>query len=281
MPCDWNKTTLGRTGLSVSALGLASSFGVGSPDVEAAFERGINYFYWGSYRRAGFARGVRNLVPKHRDEMVLVVQSYTRVAGLMKRSLESALRKLNTDHTDVLLLGWWNELPPERILDAARELRERGRCKHLMISCHHRPAFELYAKHADIGAVMVRYNAAHPGAETEVFPKLGENPPGVVSYTATRWGDLINQSLTPAGELTPRASDCYRFALSHPRVNVCLAGTANRAELDEALTALDRGPMSDDELAWMKRVGAQVRKHVRPNSAALAVLDRVMGAHTT
>jgi len=264
-----------------SPLGLGSSFGLAAKDLEHAFERGIRYFYWGSYRRPAFGKGVRTLAQTHREQMVVVVQSYTRVAGLMARSLESALRALEVDYADFLLLGWWNAHPPERIMDAARALRERGRCRHIMISCHHRMAFEGYARDPDLDALMVRYNAAHPGAEDEVFPKLGEAPPGVVAYTATRWGDLINPALTPAGEATPRASDCYRFALTNPSVNVCLAGSKNRAELDEAMAALDRGPLSSDELAWMRRVGAAVKKHARPNSGAVSLADRLMGAHTT
>jgi aryl-alcohol dehydrogenase-like predicted oxidoreductase len=273
-------TQLGRTGLSVGRLGLASSFGVKSPDVERAFEHGVNYFYWGSYRRSGFGKAVAGLAQQHRERMVIAVQSYTRVAGLMGRSVESALRKLKIDHADVLILGWWNELPPERILDAARALRASGKVSHLLISCHDRPRFQQYAQLADVGALMVRYNAAHPGAETEVFPVLGQNRPGVVSYTATRWSDLLNPALTPAGEPTPRASDCYRFCLSHPSVDVCLAGPKNGTELDEALQALERGPMSEDELAWMKRVGVKVKQHVRAHSASISVLDRMMGART-
>lgn len=281
MACDWSRTVLGRTGLSTSQLGLASSFGVTSPDVERAFERGVNYFYWGSYRRPGFGRAVKGLAQQHREKMIVVVQSYARVASLLRPSLESALRKLGTDHADVLLLGWWNAKPSRRILDAALSLREAGRCRHLMISCHNRPSFVEYARDPDLGAIMVRYNAAHPGAEAEVFPHLGERPPGVVAYTATRWGDLLNPSLTPEGEPTPRASDCYRFALTHPAVNVCAIGPKNGAELDEAMTALDRGPMDEGELAWMRRVGAEVKRHARLHSGAVGSLDRWMGAHTT
>jgi aryl-alcohol dehydrogenase-like predicted oxidoreductase len=281
MACDWNKVRISRTQLMSSSLGLGSSFGVGGADIEHAFERGINYFYYGSIRKTGFGQAVRGLARQHRDRMVIVVQSYTRVAALMGSSLGSALRGLATDYADFLLLGWWNAHPPERIMDAARALRDKGRCRHIMISCHDRLAFEQYAKDPDLTAIMVRYNAAHPGAEREVFPRLGADPPGVIAYTATRWGDLINAGLTPAGELTPRASDCYRFALSNPGVQVCIAGPKNREELDEAMAALDRGPMSEDELAWMKRVGAEVKKHARASSGAVSVADRLMGAHTT
>ena len=281
MACDFEHVRLPRTELMASPLGLGSSFGIGGADLEYAFERGINYFYYGSIRRPAYARGVRALCGRHRDRMVIVVQSYTRIAALMGTSLRSGLRALGSDHADFLLLGWWNAQPPQRIMDAARRLRDQGLCRHIMVSCHDRLAFEAYAADPDISAIMVRYNAAHPGAEHEVFPKLGAAPPAVVAYTATRWGDLLNPSLMPQGEPTPRASDCYRFALSHPSVQVCLAGPADRVQLDEALAALERGPMSDDELAWMKRVGAEVKKHARPNSGAVTLADRLMGAHTS
>ncbi|QUV85496.1 hypothetical protein [Chloracidobacterium aggregatum] len=39
---------LGSTGLQVSRIGLGSSYGIGAREVEAAYERGINYLYWGS-----------------------------------------------------------------------------------------------------------------------------------------------------------------------------------------------------------------------------------------
>jgi aryl-alcohol dehydrogenase-like predicted oxidoreductase len=130
-----------------------------------------------------------------------------------------------------------------------------------MISSHHRPTFEALAKDPACDAIMVRYNAAHPGAETEVFPRLGAAPrPGVVAYTATRWGKLLDCSLVPAGDPPARGSDCYRFCLSHPDVDAVLCGPRDRAELDEALAALDRGPMSADELAWMRRIGRAVHE---------------------
>jgi len=281
MACDWNQVRLGRSSVMASPLGIASSFGVGGDDLRHAFERGINYFYFGSIRRPAFGRGLAALCDSDRDELVVVVQSYTRIASLMRRSLESALRKLRTDYADFLLLGWWNEPPPDRILDAARALREAGRCRHLMISCHNRLAFARLAAIPDMDAVMVRYNASHPGAETEVFPVLGEEPPGVIAYTATRWGDLLDPKLMPEGEPVLRGSDCYRFALSHPAVQVCLTGPKNREELDEALSALDRGPLSPEERERLLRIGAHVKTHGSGQVGAVSLADRLMGASTS
>ena len=277
---SWQTAVLGRTGIRTSRLGLGSSFGLSTADIHHAFERGVRYFYWGSIRRPAFGVGLRELAAKHRDEMTVVAQSYSRVAAMMPWSIDVARWRLGLDYVDVLLLGWWNAMPPPAILDAAAELVDSGKVRTVMVSCHHRPSFEAYAREPRIGAFMVRYNAAHTGAEAEVFPRLGESPPGVVAYTATRWGDLLQPALIPEGEPVPRASDCYRFALSHPAVDVVAAGPAGREQLDEALAAIDRGPMSDDEIAWMRRVGAAVRSRARAQSSAVGLIDRLMGADT-
>ena len=255
----WQKVRLGRSGLEVSRLGLGSSYGVSGRDVDRAIERGVNYLYWGSRRRDDFGKAIERAARRNRDGLCVVVQSYARAALTLGPSLELALRRLRIDHADVLLLGWWNSPPPERIIDRALELREAGKCRALMISCHHRPTFRQFILDPVWGGIMVRYNAAHRGAEQEVFPHLGASSPGVVAYTATRWGALLDRAIVPADEPLPRGSDCYRFALSNPAVNTVIAGPANGAELDEALAALDRGPMDADELAWMHRVGDGVR----------------------
>jgi aryl-alcohol dehydrogenase-like predicted oxidoreductase len=251
---------LGRTGLQVSRIGLSSGYGIAGADVERAFERGINYLYWGSRRTATFGRAVKHLARRHRDDMVVVVQSYSRSKLALGPSVDSALGKLDIEYADILLLGWWNHEVPARILDKALELREAGKVRHLMISCHHRPTFRDFINNPCYGAIMVRYNAAHRGAETEVFPAIAEhpNPPGVVAYTATRWGALLNPAYAPEGCPAVQAADCYRFALSNPHVSMCLTGPKNSAQLDGALAALDGGPMDPDEMAWIQRVGDSV-----------------------
>jgi aryl-alcohol dehydrogenase-like predicted oxidoreductase len=269
---SWTKATLGRANLAVTRLGFAASYGGEADDLEYAFERGVDFFYWGSNRTSGFGEGLARLAAKDRARLRVVVQSYTRAGFLMRGSLERALRQAKLEYADFLLLGWWNAAPPRRIVDAALALRDEGLVRHLMISSHHRPTFEALAKDDAYDAIMVRYNAAHPGAEDDVFPKLGPRPPGVVAYTATRWGGLVDPAKMPEGEAPPRGSDCYRFALSNPSVDAVWCGVADRAELDEALATLERGPLSPVEMARMKRLGA----HVKAN-ATLPKAQRVLG----
>ncbi len=256
----FDRVVLGRTGLEVSRIGLSAGYGIGGADVERAFERGINFLYWGSYRRPDFGKAISRLARRHRDDMVVVLQSYSRSKLALGPSVDRALKKLGLDHADILILGWWNKLPPERILDGAMALCEAGKIGHIAISCHHRPSFEKYIADPRLGAIMVRYNAAHRGAEREVFPFVDSHvdPPGVIAYTATRWGKLLDPEFRPVGESPVRAADCYRFVLSHPQVTMSLAGPKNGEELEDALLAIDKGPMDEDELAWMRRVGDAV-----------------------
>ena len=54
--------------------------------------------------------------------------------------------------------------------------------------------------------------------------------------------------------------DCYRFALSKPAVDVCLTGPASAAEMAANLRTLELGPMSAEELNWMRSVGDRVHQ---------------------
>jgi aryl-alcohol dehydrogenase-like predicted oxidoreductase len=247
--------------------------------VERAFDRGVSFFLWGSRRRGDFGKGLREVVRKDRGRATIAIQTYARAAWAMPFSVDSALRALGTDYVDVLCLAWWSALPPERIIDRALALQAKGKVRTLMVSCHARPALESFVGDGRFDALMVRYNAAHPGPERDVFPYVDASakPPGVVAFTATRWGTLLDPRYTPASEPRPDAGDCYRFALSHPTVDVCLSGPKNGEELDHALAAIDRGPMAEDEIAWMRRVGAHVRTATQrqPRGGAMALLDRI------
>ena len=265
---SFKRALLGRTGLEVGRLGVAASYGVPGTALEWAFERGVDYIYWGSRRSDSFGAALRRLRTQ-RERFMLVIQSYTRVASLLSWSLERALRTLGFDHTDVLLLGMWNKPVSPRILDAARRLQARGLARFLGVSTHKRTLVPLIAAGHDFDVVHFRYNAAHPGAEKDIFPNLPDSePPGMVAFTATSWGQLLGKPtlqgiLTgvrrlPKSESMPTAADCYRYVLTHPEVDVCLTGPANATQMEEALEALRLGPMSEDELAWMNRVGRAV-----------------------
>lgn len=148
-------------------------------------------------------------------------------------------------------------------MEAALRLKERGRIRHIAVSGHNRSLFQQFARDLRLQVLMMRYNAAHRGAETEAFPYLerqGEPKAGVVCYTATRWETLIDPRNAPPGLRTPTAVDCYRFVLTNLAVDVCLTGPATAEQMAANLKALDLGPMSDEEMQWMRQVGDNVHR---------------------
>jgi predicted aldo/keto reductase-like oxidoreductase len=264
---SFSRALLGRTGREVTRLGVSASYGVPGDAIERAFEQGVNYLYWGSRRTDSFGAALRRLRSR-RDEFVLVIQSYSRMASLMGWSLERALRALQFDHTDVLLLGMWNKPVAPRILEAAQRLKARGLVRYLAVSTHNRALVPAIAAGYDFDIVHFRYNAAHPGAETEIFPHLpAVNRPGLTAFTATSHGELLGKGFLqgvagsrslPKGERIPTAADCYRYVMTRPEVDVCMTGPKDAAQMEHALEALRAGPMTEDEQAWMRRVGRAV-----------------------
>ena len=71
-------------------------------------------------------------------------------------------------------------------------------------------------------------------------------------------GKLLKRGKLPAGERVPTASDCYRFVLTRPEVDVCMSGPANAEQMNAAIDALRLGPMTEEEVQWMRRVGSAV-----------------------
>jgi len=252
--------TLKRTGLKVGRLGLGAGYGAPANAYEEAFERGCNYFYWLS-RKSGMRDAIKNICRQgKRDRLIIAIQSYSRSALWMEISIKKALKSLSLDYADILILGWYNKSPSKRIIDKALDMKEKGFYRFLGLSSHNRSLFPKLTDKGVFDIFHVRYNAAHRGAEKETFPYMrGEKRPGIVTYTATRWGQLLDPRRMPPGEPPLSATDCYRFALSNPTVDLCLCGPKNKKQMREALRSLELGPMDKSELMRVRKIGDHVR----------------------
>jgi len=252
--------TLGKSGIRTRPMGIGSDHGLPSHALEWAFERGLNYFYWGTRRTAGMKRAIRLLAPAHREQMVIALQTYDVTGYAMGLTFRRGLRQLNLDYADILILGKRDGPVSRRIEDEALALKDAGLVKHLCISAHDRRAYETHLARGIYDLIMVRYNCAHPGAEQEVFPLLDDmdSRPGVIVYNSTRWGHLFSPAWMPKGEPTPDPTHLYRHALSHPAVDMVLTAPETQQQLEENLAALEQGPLSTDESAWLARVGQHV-----------------------
>ena len=246
-------------GKRIFRLGLAANYGIDEDGVRAAMDRGVNLFLW-TTRSGSLKSPLRDALKQRRDEVAVVGFASIGWFGWgVRRGAESLLKSLGTDYLDVLQLGWlgvgsaWTEAT-ERELVA---LRESGKVRAVGVSIHDRPRAGKLAESSPLDLLMIRYNAAHPGAEREIFPHVREKSPSILAYTATSWRRLLKKPRGWSGEAMT-AGDCYRFQLSNPHVDLALTGPASRAQMEENLAALEKGPLSPDEEKWMRELGRVV-----------------------
>lgn len=259
---DFTHTTLGNTGLRVHRLGLSASYYPGKKAVYRAIDAGINLFF-GFGIDVQMTRVMQEFLKKERSRCVIATGAYNMVWGYpnLRRSLEKRLRQFGTDYIDIFMfLGVMKGKEfPERAREELYRFRDEGKIGFVGMSCHDRTFAGTLASGGALDVLMVRYNAAHRGAEKDVFPYVKEHNPGIISYTATRWTYLLRRPSTwPAGGLVPTAGQCYRFALSHPNVHACLTAPTNIRQLEENLDAVNQGPLSSDEMEFMRKFGDAV-----------------------
>ena len=259
---DFLHTTLGRTGLRVFRLGLSGTYWPGEAALRAGIEAGMNVILWHKLLARQMTRVLREVLPGRRDQFVIVTGVFNLGDWTIRRGLEGSLRRLRTDYIDVFLIGWVGagRLRPSS-LELLRRYKEEGKIRYIGISTHARKYAGELVREGKLDVLMMRYNAAHRGAETEIFPYLSVSHPGVVSYTATRWTKLLGRPRNwPASERVPTAGDCYRFVLSNPNVHVCFTAPRSVREIKENLAAVGQGPLSEEEMGFMRRFGDVVHQ---------------------
>jgi aryl-alcohol dehydrogenase-like predicted oxidoreductase len=246
----------------VAPLGLAGSYGITTPDVERAFhELGLNYFFY-TGRDAGLRQALRNLIAQgHREKLVIAGGANVPTGFGVRSAFDKECKSLGTDYLDVFQVFWvqahW--YVTGQTWTAMRKLKETGRAKMLGVSIHDRPMARSLVDELSLDMLMIRYNAAHRGAEKEIFATLPDKRPAIVAYTATRWGKLLERAGTHAA-MTP--DECYRFAISHDKVDVVLCGPRNYAELEQDARGVAEGPLDAARLAEIRAFGDEVRRTV-------------------
>jgi predicted aldo/keto reductase-like oxidoreductase len=263
-------------GCPVGRLGLASygRTAVTPDDLLFAVDRGVTFLNW-----QGLAEGASDGDPfiaaisalgARRQSVVICVQFGARTAADAARELRSALAALKTDYIDVLTLYYveraneWAEITAlGGALEYLRDAKRDGIVRFIGITSHQRRLAAEMAKSGVLDTVMIRYNAAHRGAEQDVFPVTQPLRLPVIAYTALRWGALLRPTPDdPPGFAVPRPPAWYRFVLQQPAVAVTLSAPQTRAELNEDLRVLDfSGPLTSEEYAVLVEHGDRVRRH--------------------
>ncbi len=255
----------------VCRLGLASrgNTHLSAAGVRRAIERGVNYLNWCGHDDE-LSRTIAAMSKHKREKIVVAVQFNARTAVSAECELAKLLDALATPYIDVLTFYYvesmveWNQIiAPGGSLGALVTARDAGRVRRIGLTTHQRPLAVHAASTGLLDLLMCRYNAAHRGAERDIFPVTGPANLPVVAFTCLRWGALMQPTpADPPGFVPPPAPQWYRFALARPEIAVALMAPDNEAELDANLELLnDWRPPAPNEMSDMLAHGDRVYAH--------------------
>jgi aryl-alcohol dehydrogenase-like predicted oxidoreductase len=277
--------TFGRTGLSVSVLGFGAApigyLGTAQTGIEATvnllLDAGLNFIdtaasYPGSEEALGKAVGHR------RSQFVLVSkcgQSFDDLPGpawsaeVITATIDRSLRRLRTDHLDVMLLHSCDleVLKRGEAVGALAKAREAGKIKFAGYSGDNEAAVYA-AKLPDIAVIETSVNICDQANLGTVIPVAREQNVGVIAkrpIANTAWKPaqemkgIYQDYAKPyrerfaAMEVNPRdigfSGDAdwpeiaLRFTLSHPGVHVAIIGTTNPVNAQRNIAAAAKGPL--------------------------------------
>jgi aryl-alcohol dehydrogenase-like predicted oxidoreductase len=246
-------------GKRVHRYGISASYGLDEAGVREAIDLGANYIFWSPVKKH-LKSIIKDVVAKDRDRFMLAtgpILGYS--AGSVRRAAEWALRESGSDYLDVLQVFWAGKMSAltQSVVGEMVKLRGEGKVRAIGVSIHDRKRAARLAADGPLDFFMIRYNAAHPGAEVDIFPHLPEKRPVIAAYTATSWTKLLKP---PKGWIGPAASagDCFRFCLTNPNVDLVISAPKTSAQMRENMQALERGPLSDEEMTRMRALGKAV-----------------------
>jgi predicted aldo/keto reductase-like oxidoreductase len=257
-------------GFSVCRLGLATrgNTSLDKGDVLYALERGVNYWNWCGHED-GMSKAIRELGPR-RNQVVIAIQLSAREHREARRELDEVLIQLKTDYVDIVTFyyvetekEWAQIIGPQGSLGSMEQARSEGRLKMIGLTTHQRSLAQRILASRRLDLLMVRYNAAHRGAEKDLLPLAQQLEVPLVSFTGLRWKALLSGTREdPEGFTPPPAREWYRFVLAHPAISVVLMAPGGKRELLGNLELLTdwRAP-TQLEYEALKLHGDRVRRH--------------------
>lgn len=250
----------------------ASRFCLGIVDdpraVPAAFDAGVNFFFftadmhWPLYE--AHRKGLEMLLARRksiREEIVVAVVSYVTQPEFCFAPFDEAIREVKgLGRADVSVIG--GSYAADFFTRLGRYKTHAGGSitggtRALGASFHDRLAAADALSHDLVDVGFCRYNAAHRGAEREIFPKLdGKGRRSrLYGFTSTR-GFLGKRRLDELGldaeKWRPTITDHYRFALAPRAVDGLLCALRTPRQVQELADALARGPLSRDEIEYIR-----------------------------
>jgi aryl-alcohol dehydrogenase-like predicted oxidoreductase len=261
---------LGATGVTVPLLGYGTA-PLGKETVSReqavrclshAIDQGINYLDtspdYGSEPHLG------EVMRSRRSEVFLATKVNRRSRDGVLDELKESLRKLQTDHVDLIqvhAVNAWADLEqalaPDGAIAALEEARRQGLTRFIGITGHARPEILGHAlTQYRFDTVLVALGMADrlvTSPETFLLPIAVERNAGVIAMKTMGHGEFPDKTLA------------LRYALGLPGVSLAIVGMDSPAQIDENVTvAASFRPLAEEEEA---RLIEQVRPLIEKDAS--------------
>jgi len=176
---------------------------------------------------------------------------------VMVESLEGSLKRVGTDHFDLLMCPHGANAPEDltpELAEVFADLKRQGKVRFLGVTSHNDPAGVLGAA-ADAGhydAAMVAYNVINGGYMAEAVRKAASKGLGVIAMKAAHAVATHHKSLQPVpdwriakvnrvvpGDLKP-PQKAYLWALQNPQITAVISNLWDETHVRENLSLVGR-----------------------------------------
>jgi aryl-alcohol dehydrogenase-like predicted oxidoreductase len=259
--------TLGRTGEKVSMMGLGGyHIGMQKDEQESvriirtAVDNGVNFLdncwdYNGGESEVRMGKALRD---GYRQRAFLMTKIDGRTKKAATEQLEESLRRLQTDHIDLLQFHEIIRMDdPEKVfaagngMEAIIEAQKAGKVRYIGFTGHKSPDIHLKmletaeAHHFHFDAVQMPLNvmdAHYNSFEKKVLPVLVKNEIGVLGMKPMGSGIILRSK-------TAEPAECLHYAMNLP-TSVVITGCDSLSILEQSLLAArEFRPMNQTEVA--------------------------------
>lgn len=252
-------TTLGKTGLEVSVVGLGG-IPVQRTDakeareiVEECMKQGINYLDTArgyTVSEEFFGEAMKDC----RDKWVIATKSMARDYESMKRDIEISLKNLQTDYIDLYQI---HNIKTDEEFDtcfgengaykALAEAKAEGKVLHIGATAHGLEAFaRLIREHEDkIETMMFPYNIVENQAD-DLMKECTEKNIGFIAMKPIAGGNLDDTELA------------LRYIVNNPDCTIVIPGMGNAEEVRKNASDAVFAPLTEEDMETCKKIAKEL-----------------------
>jgi predicted aldo/keto reductase-like oxidoreductase len=250
---DMKYRILGRTKLKVSEIGFGG-FPVENPAVlDHAIDIGINYVDTAPDYRSGRSETVIGKVMKRRRKEVVLATKWhpgpTTKRKVMLDSLNESLRRLRTDHVDIVMIHSVkdiNRIKNPELFEAFRIAKDQGKVSFLGLSSHSPTLMEVMNEAIRCGEfdmMLAKYNFLDYPKQPDLLARANAAGMGIVAMKTL--GGAKHADLAPfRGKERPFERAALKWVLSNKHVTNLIIS------IDSLNQVRNYGAASGRKLAW-------------------------------